>query len=47
MLGYRGHFSTKSRHYSITLGDLRQACADYQVRQARSILGLPRTGRRR
>lgn len=41
MLGYRGHFSTKSRHYSITLGDLRQARADYRAEQARSILGLP------
>ncbi|MFI6174499.1 replication initiator [Nonomuraea sp. NPDC051191] len=25
MLGFRGHFSTKSRHYSTTLGDLRAA----------------------
>ena len=25
MLGFRGHFSTKSRRYSITLGRLRQA----------------------
>ncbi|GIH78330.1 replication initiator [Planobispora longispora] len=23
MLGFRGHFSTRSRHYSITLGDIR------------------------
>jgi len=29
MLGYRGHFSTKSRRYSITLGSLRQARADH------------------
>ena len=28
MLGFRGHFSTKSRHYSTTLGALRQARAD-------------------
>ncbi|MFD1934287.1 replication initiator [Nonomuraea mangrovi] len=41
MLGYRGHFSTKSRHYSITLGDLRQARADYRAEQARIFLGLP------
>ncbi|MER7505963.1 replication initiator [Nonomuraea pusilla] len=41
MLGYRGHFSTKSRRYSITLGNLRQARADYRAEQARSILGLP------
>ncbi|MFI6503487.1 replication initiator [Nonomuraea typhae] len=31
MLGYRGHFSTKSRHYSIRLGDLRQARADFRA----------------
>ncbi|MEU7984434.1 replication initiator [Streptosporangium canum] len=41
MLGYRGHFSTKSRRYSISLGDLRQARADHRAGQARSILGLP------
>ncbi|MGW4423809.1 replication initiator [Streptosporangium sp. NPDC004631] len=41
MLGYRGHFLTKSRRYSITLGDLRQVRADYRAEQARSILGLP------
>lgn len=29
MLGYRGHFSTKSRRYSTTLGGLRQARADH------------------
>ncbi|MFG6199662.1 replication initiator [Nonomuraea sp. JJY05] len=23
MLGFRGHFSTRSRHYSTTLGDIR------------------------
>ncbi|MEV4015448.1 replication initiator [Nonomuraea angiospora] len=39
MLGYRGHFSTKSRHYSIRLGDLRQACADFRAEQARLITG--------
>ncbi|MGW3365693.1 replication initiator [Streptosporangium canum] len=41
MLGYGGHFSTKSRHYSTTLGDLRQARADHRAEQARLILGLP------
>ncbi|MEV4525898.1 replication initiator [Streptosporangium sp. NPDC049304] len=41
MLGYRGHFSTKSRHYSTTLGDLRRARADHRAEQARRILGLP------
>ncbi|MGL5827642.1 MAG: replication initiator [Nocardioides sp.] len=29
MLGYRGHFSTKSRRYSVTLGKLRRARARY------------------
>ncbi|MCP2346771.1 hypothetical protein HD595_002893 [Nonomuraea roseoviolacea subsp. carminata] len=41
MLGYRGHFSTKSRHYSIRLADLRQARADYRSEQARLLTGLP------
>jgi hypothetical protein len=30
MLGFRGHFSTKSRAYSTTLGKLRAARADHQ-----------------
>ncbi|SDK10910.1 hypothetical protein SAMN05428985_102707 [Nocardioides sp. YR527] len=30
MLGFRGHFSTKSRRYSITLGRLRRARVRYQ-----------------
>lgn len=30
MLGFRGHFSTKSRRYSVTLGILRRARARYQ-----------------
>ncbi|MFC1226831.1 replication initiator protein RepSA [Streptomyces sp. Sce081] len=33
MLGFRGHFSSKSRHYSTTLGALRQARADYRAAQ--------------
>jgi hypothetical protein len=33
MLGFRGHFSTKSRRFSVTLGCLRQARADYRRRQ--------------
>ncbi|MGI5487125.1 replication initiator [Microtetraspora malaysiensis] len=41
MLGYRGHFSTKSRLYSITLGDLRQARADHRAKEARESVGLP------
>lgn len=35
MLGYRGHFSTKSRRYSTTLGAIQTACAEYQADQAR------------
>ncbi|TQJ75184.1 replication initiator protein RepSA [Streptomyces sp. SLBN-31] len=41
MLGFRGHFSTKSRRYSTTLGALRQTRADYRAAQQRAALGLP------
>ncbi len=41
MLGFRGHFSTKSRRYSTTLGALRQTRADYRAAQQRGALGLP------
>ncbi len=41
MLGFRGHFSTKSRNYSTTLGALRQVRADYRAAQQRASLGLP------
>ncbi|MDX3576468.1 replication initiator protein RepSA [Streptomyces sp. FL07-04A] len=41
MLGFRGHFSTKSRSYSTTLGALRQTRADYRAAQQREALGLP------
>ncbi|MFK0296423.1 replication initiator [Streptomyces sp. NPDC090442] len=41
MLGFRGHFSTKSRRYSTTLGALRQVRADYRAKQQRAALGLP------
>ncbi|MGW6398916.1 replication initiator protein RepSA [Streptomyces sp. NPDC055134] len=41
MLGFRGHFSTKSRSYSTTLGALRQVRADYRAAQHRAALGLP------
>ncbi|TNM32120.1 replication initiation protein [Streptomyces sedi] len=34
MLGFRGHFSTKSRHYSTTLGALRDARAEWRRQQA-------------
>ncbi|HET6357613.1 replication initiator protein RepSA [Streptomyces sp.] len=40
MLGFRGHFSTKSRRYSTTLGALRQIRADYRAAQEREALGL-------
>jgi hypothetical protein len=33
MLGFRGHFSTKSRRYSTTLGALRQARIDHNQRE--------------
>lgn len=41
MLGFRGHFSTKSRAYSTTLGALRQVRADYRANQERRERGLP------
>jgi hypothetical protein len=34
MLGFRGHFSTKTRRYSTTLGALRQARAEWRRLQA-------------
>jgi hypothetical protein len=33
MLGFRGHFVTKSRGYSTTLGELRAARATYRAQQ--------------
>jgi hypothetical protein len=33
MLGYGGHFLTKSRRYSVTFGQLRKARADYRRQQ--------------
>lgn len=33
MLGFRGHFSTKSRRYSTTLGALRDARAEWRRAQ--------------
>lgn len=41
MLGFRGHFSTKSRAYSTTLGTLRRTRADWRAAQHRAALGLP------
>ncbi|MEW2436709.1 replication initiator protein RepSA [Streptomyces caniferus] len=40
MLGFRGHFSSKSRRYSVTLGELRAARADFRAAQERQALGL-------
>ena len=40
MLGFRGHFSTKSRRYSTTLGALRQARTDHRAQQLRQALGI-------
>jgi hypothetical protein len=40
MLGFRGHFSTKSRRYSTTPTDLRQTRADYRAAQERTARGL-------
>ena len=35
MLGFGGHFSTKSRRYSITLGALRRARVAYAIHRRR------------
>ncbi|MEU4495457.1 replication initiator protein RepSA [Streptomyces sp. NPDC023998] len=43
MLGFRGHFSTKSRRYSTTLGALRQIRADYRAAQEHDDLAEPDT----
>ncbi|SDM65496.1 hypothetical protein SAMN04487981_102143 [Streptomyces sp. cf386] len=42
MLGFRGHFSTKSRRYSTTLGALRDARADW--RRAQAVPTVPEDG---
>ncbi|MGW4881292.1 replication initiator [Streptomyces sp. NPDC004262] len=42
MLGFRGHFSTKSRRYSTTLGALRDARADW--RRAQTAPPVPQDG---
>ena len=41
MLGFRRHFSTKSRRYSVTLGALRDARLAWRTEQARAHTGLP------
>ncbi len=40
MLGFRGHFSTKTPRYSTTLGALRGARADWRAQQERRERGL-------
>ncbi|MFI5758764.1 replication initiator [Streptomyces sp. NPDC051569] len=41
MLGFRGHFSTKSRSYSVTLGALRDARHAWRTEQAHAHADLP------
>ncbi|GGO86490.1 zinc finger-like domain-containing protein [Wenjunlia tyrosinilytica] len=41
MLGFRGHFSTKSRRYSTTLGALREIRRAWRTEQTRKRLELP------
>jgi hypothetical protein len=40
MLGYGGHFSTKSRRYSTTLTALREARAEHRAEEQRTALGV-------
>lgn len=44
MLGFPGHFSTKSRRYSVTLGELRAARAEWRAEEAWRRRGLPDEG---
>jgi hypothetical protein len=44
MLGFRGHFSTKSRRYSTTLGALRDARAEWRRAQAAAAAPERETG---
>ncbi|MEU1777712.1 replication initiator [Streptomyces sp. NPDC019922] len=44
MLGFRGHFSTKSRSYSTTLGMLRDARRAWRTEPARAHAVLPEPG---
>ncbi|WAL96542.1 replication initiator [Streptomyces sp. Je 1-369] len=43
MLGFRGHFSTKSRRYSTTLGALREERRAWQAEQRRAVLDVEDT----
>lgn len=40
MLGFRGHFSSKSRRYSTTLGTLRAVRTDYRQTETHTRLGI-------
>ncbi|WP_432867412.1 replication initiator [Microbispora rosea] len=44
MLGFRGHFSTKSRDYSTTLTRIRGERAMHRATEAREKYGLPAVG---
>jgi hypothetical protein len=44
VLGFRGHFSTKSRRYSTTLTALRQARREWRNSQLLAALGYPENG---
>ncbi|GAA1525713.1 replication initiator protein RepSA [Streptomyces albidochromogenes] len=44
MLGFRGHFLTKSRRYSSTFSERRQIRANYRAAEQREALGLPDPG---
>lgn len=43
MLGFRGHFLTKSRHYSVTFGTLRTARGDHRRARELADLGITDT----
>ncbi|WIY04427.1 replication initiation protein [Amycolatopsis mongoliensis] len=40
MLGFRGHFLTKSRRYSTTFGEIRRTRAEYRLDEQRVALGI-------
>ncbi|WP_344628829.1 replication initiator protein RepSA [Streptomyces glaucosporus] len=44
MLGFRGHFLTKSPRYSSTFAERRKVRADFRARQERQERGLPESG---
>jgi hypothetical protein len=43
MLGFRGHFLTKSRRYSTTFGQIRRTRAEYRLDEQREALGIADT----